>query len=371
MKNANYMNFLTSIFTLFLSFCSFNISADITQSTGTNGSSYTKYETKNQNQLQNVQNTQDVCSKFSDASIPENDYPTEVRTQELKNCNSKNLYYGIGTTSDPIQARECAILEFIKNKNQEMAYDISGSTILMMIYANGKGVERNLDLAINLACNHVPFCAQEERVEHLLKLKNEHWQGNNFSVCDNITSGSGSAACADLNETLVEQKRLEKLAELSKNWSQPEKTALFKLKETAYLFIDSHVKREQDLGGSARGQFITDVISQLRDQFFNLIQDFENNKYRSYTESDLKIADLKLNQSYTKLKEKIKKSGKIEEFIYQIVTYDDILATQRLWIKYRNSWASFIKLKYPTITDNSIKTILTEQRSQMLAEFMD
>lgn len=368
MKNANYINFFTPIFTLFLSFCSFNTTAEITQLTESNGSSLSKYETKRQNQLQN---TREICSKFSNASIPENDYPTEARTQELINCNSKNLYYGIGTTADPVRARECAILEFIKNENQEMAYDISGSTILMMIYANGKGVERNLDLAINLACSHVPFCAQEARVEHLFKLKNEHWQGNNFSVCDNITSGSGSSACADLNESLVDQKRLEKLVELSKNWSQPEKAALFKLKEMAYLFIASHVEREKDLGGSARGQFIIEEVTQLRDHFLSLVQEYENNKYHSYTESDLKIVDLKLNQSYTKLKDQIQKSGKIEEFYYKLVTFDDVLATQRLWIKYKDAWANFINLRYPNLEKNSIKTVLTEQRTQMLTELMN
>ena len=51
------------------------------------------------------------------------------------------------------------------------------------------------------------------------------------------------------------------------------------------------------------------------------------------------------------------------------VTKEQIKKTQREWILYRDAWVEFMRIHCPDINENSIKTILTEERAEQLSDF--
>jgi hypothetical protein len=62
-------------------------------------------------------------------------------------CDAEASYYGIGRAADFVAARRCAFAQ-ISNKEESI---FGGEDILMMIYANGKGVHANLTVAMTVA----------------------------------------------------------------------------------------------------------------------------------------------------------------------------------------------------------------------------
>ena len=105
---------------------------------------------------------QAVCDKAVNVQVPVNDIPTDADQAALKNWLSADSYYGNGVKTDYTVARKCAFNE--RASGDESLF--GGSRILMMIYANGYGVTKNLDLAIKFACESGGSAAKVERRVH-------------------------------------------------------------------------------------------------------------------------------------------------------------------------------------------------------------
>src|ERR1051326_796884 len=167
--------------------------------------------------------TQNACKQWMKTGFPENDRPAAEDGTELAGCISEDLYYGIGRRADPVKARKCAYLEM----NAGTDYVFSGKAILMMIYANGKGVRHNTELALRLACEIEGAPAEiEGRIAHLQELKQASISAEAFDLCDDISSGSMTAARAIHNEKIEETRRQKRLNEMVAKWSPQEKEAL-------------------------------------------------------------------------------------------------------------------------------------------------
>ncbi len=120
-----------------------------------------------------------------------------------KDCDSKSLYYGINKPIDYKAARDCALAETITSVKKEF----SGDRILMMIYANGFGVKKNLDYATRLACRAGGEPRElEKRISHLQRLKTKK-ENKPFEFCDDVSSEDMMAACAKLATDIEEIKR--------------------------------------------------------------------------------------------------------------------------------------------------------------------
>lgn len=107
-----------------------------------------------------------------------------------------------------------------------------------MIYASGKGAQRNLDLALKFACEMATIASAEKagRVAHLEKLKAEGWTGSNFDVCDDITSGYMSGFCEDKPDRFDEAERGRKhyaITARRRPWGRPAEGSKGRLRATA------------------------------------------------------------------------------------------------------------------------------------------
>lgn len=170
--------------------------------------------------------------------------------QALADCDSEALYYGIGMVADPVRARQCALLEAETESDQYSAF--SGDGLLMTIYANGIGAERDLDLATAFACgiHGAPF-EVVGRVQHLQALKASPQTDGDFSYCDDITSVTAGAICARHAARLDEDRRAHRLAGLSERWSDPDRAVFDPLHSAAIDFARISAENEVDLSGSA------------------------------------------------------------------------------------------------------------------------
>ena len=164
--------------------------------------------------------TQNACRGRLTAEPPASDWPSTSERSGLKDCDSEALFYGIGRPADPVAARKCALIE----REQEVGPNapdfaglgysyFSGTGILAMIYANGTGAARNLDVAIHMACGveDAP-AASESRIGELLERQAGKGRGGSFEICEDATSGVSAGYCAGHADRLAEQSRKQQIA---------------------------------------------------------------------------------------------------------------------------------------------------------------
>jgi len=131
----------------------------------------------------------------------------------------------------------------------------AGASILMMIYANGFGVRRDLDLSIRLACANVGFAEAEieGRVEHLKKLRSGEESGV-FDLCDDITSGYMSGFCEGVHAEMEALRRKATVDSVVNGWPEKDRVAYASLRKSASDFFGARTMSEVDMSGTARAR---------------------------------------------------------------------------------------------------------------------
>ncbi len=310
---------------------------------------------------ENKFNWEATCDQVKDAAIPPSDKPAPGEAKSLQGCSSEDLYYGITRLADPEKARLCAYVEF--DQGDEKVF--GGSSMLMTIYANGRGGKRNFDLALKFACRLDGAPAEMKgRIENLIAKKKANWKGSNFSLCDDITSGFMQGHCEAHHERFKAAERKRKTEELMAKWTETDRKAFDHLRKVADKYFDLRSDAEVEQSGTARAAFSIEEHRSLEDGFLALIESLESDKLTVYSEKEFKQADAKLNAVYQKIQ-------KTPDFEYGTVTREGIKKTQRAWIAYRDAWVSFATGKYDRVTPESIKTRLSQTRTKMLAAFLD
>lgn len=304
---------------------------------------------------------QKICERVKNVSYPPADQPTVRNAKALKDCNSYNLYYGFYEEADPEKARLCAFGE-MKDLGDSPFY---GKAMLMTIYANGVGAKQNLDLALKLACEVEGAPAEVEgRVQHLAELKAKNWQGSDFSLCDDITSGYMQGFCADHADRFAEAKRNEKLGDIQAKWTKADIKEFAVLSKIANQYFDVRADQEVDQTGTGRAAFTIGELAAQKDFFLKTLEELERGALPPYSARQFKDADAALNTVYQKIQKKT-------ELEWGSVTKGGIKATQRTWLKYRDAWIKFCSKKYPGVSSERINTHLTLKRVKELEEFAE
>lgn len=322
--------------------------------------------------------TQAICDKAAATPLPDADRPNAAEKAGLTACVSRNLYYGVKGPQDYVAARKCGWLEREKKPDADFAWELAGPAVLMMIYANGYGVDKNLPLSLRFACEAGGAPAEiEARTAHILKLqqsptgktlegcaKDDRAAATPYchgvlDICDDLTSGAMGGVCASVASEIAEEKAAADFAGITRSWTPEQKAAFAGLEAKAQAYFDAHASREIDLSGTARGEFYIEARDALKNAFRADIVTFEQGKAPAQTPAAYSAADRKLNAAYAKaLKQRF--TGTINK--------DGIRETQRAWLPYRDAFVEFAAIRYPNIAADTVRTMLTKARTKLLEE---
>ena len=300
-----------------------------------------------------------ACSKVAAVDFPSTDRPSVEEERALKGCESETLYYGIGMPADLLRARACAFLELDAGRN----LGLSGAGILMMVYANGKGVPRNLDVAMATVCRRMDQgrYEKEARVRHLQSMRDHP---SEIDVCDDITSGLMHGACTAHADRVHAIERGRRLSVAVANVPAAARKDFTALEAAARRFFDARVKNEVDLSGTSRAAFSIAERSALDDGFVDLLEKAGEGKAPAASARELAESQAKLDAVYAKLMK-----GPGPDDFWGTVTRDGIRATQLEWLRYRDAWVIFGRRLLPRSSKEGWSNLLTKQRVEMLAEF--
>jgi uncharacterized protein YecT (DUF1311 family) len=303
------------------------------------------------------------CESLKSLAQPDEDAPPASMAASLKGCSSEALYFGIGVPKDPVRARQCA---YVERQDPDNGWPnlFAGTGMLMTIYTNGIGAPRNFDIAMKFACELNGAPAEEEGwVAHLQKFKKVNWQGQDFSPCDDITSGAAMGFCEAHDAKLADAARKAKLAGITAHWLSTERKAFAALEKTKNAYAAAVAENEVDMSGTARGALSIAAREAEDGQFLATLEKVVSGDLPSASPSDLAETDNKLNALYSK----IQKRGDTSD--WGTVTKEGIKKTERAWLVYRDAFVGFAKRNFPSLPPESLKRVLTDDRIKALENF--
>ena len=283
-------------------------------------------------------------------------------TAPSKRRSSEVLYYGIGVPPDPAAAWQAALRERTAADNGTL---FSGDVMLMTMYANGIGAPRDLDRAIAIACTLDGAPAEQDgRVNHLAMLKAQHWQGRDFSFCDDITSGYAQGFCAKHDAAVADAARNQRFGAVTAGWSEADKRAFLPLQRAAAAYAEARAGNEVDQSGTARAAMAIEAQQGQEAEFLDMLLRLEKGAAPAATPEQADAADAKLNAVYQRVQRTADTAS------WGTVTKDGIRTAQRAWLRYRDAWTAFGRVRYPSVIADSLRAMLTEQRTTALEQFL-
>lgn len=305
--------------------------------------------------------TRAACQQYMKTPLPA-DATQIAKPSKWPACNSYLSYYGIGTSIDYGAARKCAWQERL-SYSEDISPDISnvfgGSALLSVLYANGDGVTKNIPLAIRFACEQGWAPAEYDgRIDHLKALENDPAPKNKFSFCDDVTSGFMAGFCASLESDLQEQKMKSNQKRLTQTWTVEQKAAFALLTKARDLYAAKHGYGETDHSGTAHAAFEIEAEDEVKNKFQQELSVFEKGQLPQGTSDDAQKADAELNRVYRTAMEN---AGGHKSDI-GAVQPTDIRDAERAWIRYRDAWIAFAKLRYPTASTDVWMEFFTKER---------
>lgn len=320
----------------------------------------------------------EICDAHKDVPIPPENLPTQQDRQELSKCASGQslesgiFYAGVTAPPDYVKARKCAYLE----RESGMGWpQIGGAARLLQIYAQGRGVPKNMKLTVRFACE---WGEDPELVESLISTDvgvQRQLKEEDYSVCTAArSSGSGGVSGNCTGESVWhEQLKTEgSITELKAMWPKEALAAYTNLYEAAdrFFYKDAEFIVFQwcylCTGGHAARAAETE---RMWTDFYETIR--EGGGVRSPNFSVYKKFDGELNAAYRQLVKKLdSKRSEYEEYPDDMMglAISSIKDAQLAWIRYRDAFEKFGQLLTPPV---SYKGYLTAGRANQLRHYVE
>lgn len=235
------------------------------------------------------------------------------------------------------------------------------NAVLAMLYANGLGVPRDLDLATQYACRAGGAYAEVSgRVEHLQALKKEP-PGTPYDQCDDATSGLMMGVCANVADGQADKIRNAYFSRLRGQLPAQQVAAFDQLVAATRAFALAR-RGETDMTGTGRGAFSVQAEAREKEWLREHLAAFEKGTFKAPAPT-LAAADAELNRIYkAMLAAPSEDANHPTRLPVSTVEKADVRAAQRLWITYRDAWVRFAKLRYPALPPETLQAMLTDWR---------
>jgi hypothetical protein len=274
-------------------------------------------------------------------------------------CDSPAFYFGIGRDRDYASARACAFIERFKHVDKDGSL-FTGPGILSMVFANGEGTERNIDLARRFACEikEASPSETEARMKLLDKMAAAPKEGRRFDLCATATTGQSATWCQSIQLRINDSRRYDELVKMVDGLTPPQQEAFKVLQSAEQDFEAQRAEKEVDQTGTMRGALVQQEQDRVRAQF---VADFKLFAKPDFTEPSFTLADAKMNEEYAI----VRKNGP-SIFRNTTLTVAGVEETQAVWTKYREAWRKYEAIVAPTVSSDAVATQITRERLTQL-----
>lgn len=307
-----------------------------------------------------------LCRTLVKTAVPKQDIGTAPAE-----CDTQTLYYGSdgkGAGRDYAAARRCAYRERGTGQGIEtQSAPFGGSGALMMLYANGQGVKRNIPLAKRFACEYGGAPAEVEGRLDRLDAIAKGADKRALDICDEVTSGMMMGVCAGREADFAKAGRDGRMAALQASWTPAQREAWAALRKAADEYFENVSGEETDMSGSARGMFAVEAGEKLEVALLDAVTRFEGGKRPTQKAADFARADKALNATYKQTLAKLDAARAGDGMgDYGTLSSEGVRTTQRSWLRYRDAWVRFAAARWPGTSADAWKAWLTAGRNEAL-----
>ena len=301
-----------------------------------------------------------VCAHATAQPLPAQAPAGPLPAAELNGCDETALYYGNPGQPDYGAALQCGWYQRA-HPQPSVGNMFYGPGVLAMLYANGQGVTRDLNLAIRFACENTwaADAEMEGRIGHLEQMQSSPSAAKSFDLCDDGTSGLTMGTCASVDARRLDTVRDGKILAVTASLPVAARTAFATLQHAEADFEDQRAGKEIDLSGTARGMFVLHEEGILRDQFLINLQRFGRSDIPQATVADLAALDKSLNATYQAALGTRPTGG-------STITPDGVRETERAWLRLAEAWQAFARVAYPTLSSTRLRAQLIRLRLHQL-----
>jgi len=288
-------------------------------------------------------------------------------------CDSTAYYYGIGREKDYAMARSCALIERIDHVDKDGSL-FTGAGILSMVFANGEGTPRDLDLARRFVCENKEAATAEtearlqllDKIAAALQPPPPPLPGQfpppprpqpppHFSLCATTSTGLSWGWCTALTVRQNDAKRYDEMVKIV-NGLTPQGVEAFKTLQTAEgAFEAVRSDKEVDQTGAARGAWILQEQDRVRAQFVSDLKLFSTPDFSEPV--TLAVVDAVLDKAYNNLR-----ANGADVFRGTTITVAGVDETQIAWRKYRDAWRAYESVVNPKVSGDAVATQLSRER---------
>jgi hypothetical protein len=302
-----------------------------------------------------------VCRDGAGVEIPRADLPSEAQRAELQGCDPGALYYGVGVPIDYERARQCAYVD----ARQQGSAVVGGPEILMMIYANARGVSRSFDLALRFACEVGGARKElESRVSRLWNARERGKLDREMDICDDVTSGYMSGHCAAHRERMAalprEARRLAAVAEMPAG-------QVAALDKAAAHYFRTRSAHEIDLTGTMRAVYGIEEQARLEEQLVKALERLRDPSFPGAV-GDSTALDAELGATLNRISH-CKSYAELEKLgLPGAVTRVGIRRAHDAWLPFRSAFVALAVSVRRESQPHTWRAWLSAERLQLLQE---
>ena len=165
-------------------------------------------------------------------------------------------------------------------------------------------------------------------------------------------------ACANWDEEVTNEERNRAINILAKRWNATQVSALSQLRTAAETYFHRHASNELNKAGTARAVEAIGELGKCREAFRSSLTSYERGDLPNASPADLTKAEALLNRIYRR----VLTSAEEHKTEYGAVQPEGVRETEREWLRYRDAWLAFAKVRYPSVRVGSWQTFLDKER---------
>lgn len=286
------------------------------------------------------------CQSVGTVRIPIEDRVNEEEKKSLTSCDAEVLYYGNQ-------------LEINQKKTLQCAIATKDYGVLMMIYANGYGVKKNMDLALHFACKvDREYFSISELVNELILMAKKNTK-KTIDLYGYLVFPLANLHLIDLISRIDKSEQDNYAQNLIHNFTTQERGLYEQIKKSEVKFINLH--NESDM--ESRADIKEQEEVRLKRLSVVFLKQMATCQIHEYGKEDYLKVDKILNSRY---QDKIAEFQKNESAEYARFLVDRLKKTEREWIHNKYLWEQLGQLRCPQINPYTWSTILTRERAIQL-----
>jgi hypothetical protein len=271
-------------------------------------------------------------------------------------CDSSSFYFGINRDKDPVLARACAFIERFNHVDKDGSM-FTGPGILSMVFANGEGTPRDLDLARRFTCENKEASPAEiqARLELIEKIAVTPTNPPKFDLCATAKTATSWSWCTAVLVRQHDSRRYNEMVAIVEKLTPEGQEAFKTLQAAEGVFESARAEGEIDQNGLANQAWILQEQDRLRATFVADLKLFSKPDFTQPVA--YAVADSKVAEDYQKIRISAAKL-----FANTTITLAGVDKTQAAWLKYRDAWRAYEGVVNPKLSGDDVACQISRER---------